>query len=159
MQTDRFYLEIALNEAEQASQEGTFPTGALIVGPDGMILGRGRNRVYSTGDYTSHAEVNALRTAGKILMEPSYAGKCIAYTTIEPCLMCAGALLIANIARVVWVVNDSDFGALSTQYQGGLYPVLFASLRLTAISEPAIAERIQILMRQWDATQQANGWV
>lgn len=159
MKTDRFYLEIALDEAEQASQEGTLPAGALVVGPDGMILGRGRNRVYSAGDYTAHAEVNALRNAGKVLMEPSYAGKCILYTTTEPCLMCTGALLIANIARVVWIVNDPDFGALFTQYQRGVYPVLFASLRQTAMYEPALAERIQVLLQQWDSTQQANGWV
>lgn len=159
MKTDRFYLEVALDEAEQASQEGTFPAGALVVGPDGVILGKGRNRVYSAGDYTAHAEINALRNAGKVLMEPSYAGKCTLYTTTEPCLMCTGALLIANIARVAWVVNDPDFGALSTQYQGGLYPVLLASLRQTAVHEPVLAERIQVLLQQWDSTQQSNGWV
>lgn len=153
MKADRFHLELALEEAEKAGLEGTLPAGALIVGPDGIILSRGHNRVYSVGDYTAHAEVDALRNAGRALMEPSYAGKCTLYTTTEPCLMCVGALLIANIARVVWAVNDLEFGALNTPYHGGLYPVLFASLRLTATPEPAIAERVHELMQKWEATQ------
>jgi len=73
--------------------------------------------------------------------------------------MCTGALLIANIARVVWVVNDPEFGALCTLYQGGLYPVLFASLLSTVAPEPAIAERVRVLMQKWDSTQQCNDWV
>src|SRR6266699_945769 len=102
MKSDRYYLELALEEAEQACQQGTYPIGALVVGPDGSILSRGQNRVYSAGDYTAHAEVETLRHAGGMLMEPSYRGKCTLYTTMEPCLMCTGALLLATIARVVW---------------------------------------------------------
>ena len=159
MHADRLYLEIAIEEAEQAFQEGACPTGAVVVGPDGTILSRGRNRVYSAGDYTAHAEVDVLRNAGKTLMEPSYAGKCTLYTTVEPCLMCTGAILIANIARVVWAMNDREFGALDTHYHGGVYPVLFASLLLTVAPEPAITERVRALMQKWDLTQQWNSGV
>lgn len=151
METDRFYLELALEEAQQAGQEGTYPIGALIVGPDGIILSRGHNRVYSVGDYTAHAEVDALRSAGGVLMHPSYRGKCTLYTTLEPCLMCTGALLLASVARVVWAANDLGYGALHTLYHGGLYPALFASLLMTATPEPAIAERVDELMQQWIA--------
>ncbi|GLV60587.1 tRNA-specific adenosine deaminase [Dictyobacter sp. S3.2.2.5] len=151
METDRFYLELALKEAEQAAQEGTYPIGALVVGPDGIIISRGHNRVYSSGDYTAHAEVDALRSAGGTLMAPSHRGKCTLYTTLEPCLMCTGALLMANIARVVWAMNDPDYGALHAHYRNGVYPALFAPLLLTAAPEPIIADRADKLMQQWIA--------
>ncbi len=84
-------------------------------------------------------------------MEPSYRGKCTLYTTLEPCLMCTGALLLANIARVVWAANDPDYGAPHTLYHGGMYPALFAPLLMTATPEPAIADRVHELMQQWIA--------
>lgn len=151
METDRFYLERALEEAEKAGQEGTYPIGALIVSPDGSILSRGHNRVYSVGDYTAHAEVDAIRNAGGVLMAPSYRGKCTLYTTMEPCLMCTGALLMATIARVIWAANDPEYGALHTAYAGGLYPALFSPLLLTATPEPDLADRAHELMQQWIA--------
>lgn len=151
MEADRFYPELALEEAERAGLEGTYPIGALVVSPDGIILGRGRNQVYSAGDYTAHAEVDALRKTEGALMAPSYRGKCTLYTTFEPCLMCTGALLLANIARVVWAANDPDYGALHPPYTGGLYPALFARLLLTATPEPALADRVQELMQRWIA--------
>ena len=151
METDRIYLELALEEAERANQEGTYPIGALVVSPDGIILSRGHNRVYSVGDYTAHAEVEALRSAGGLLIAASYRGKCTLYTTLEPCLMCTGALLLANISRVVWAANDPDYGALHAFYDGGLYPALFAPLLLTATPEPIIADRVHDLMQEWIA--------
>jgi tRNA(adenine34) deaminase len=151
MKTDRFYLELALAEAERAGREGTYPIGALVVSPDGIILGRGRNQVYSAGDYTAHAEVDAFRNTGGALMASSYRGKCTLYTTLEPCLMCAGALLLANIARVVWAANDPDYGALHPPYDGGLYPALFARILLTATPEHDLADRVQELMQGWIA--------
>jgi tRNA(adenine34) deaminase len=151
METDRVYLELAMEEAEQAGKEGTYPIGALIVGPDGIILSKGHNRVYSAGDYTAHAEIDAIRCAGGMLMEPSYRGKCTLYTTMEPCLMCTGALLLANIARVVWAANDPDYGALHTLYDSGMYPALFTPLLMTAAPEPTIADRVHELMQQWIA--------
>ena len=68
MEADRFYLELALEEAERAGQEGTYPVRTLVVSPDGIILSRGRNQVYSAGDYTAHAEVVALRKTGGALI-------------------------------------------------------------------------------------------
>src|SRR5579863_1717688 len=149
METDRFYLELALEETQLAGQEGTYPIGAVVVGPDGVVLSRGRNRVYSAGNYTAHAEVEAIRNAGGTLMASSYRGKCTLYTTLEPCLMCAGALLMATIVRVVWAANDDDYGVPRHLYQGGLYPALFASTMMTATPEPDIAERANALMSRW----------
>ncbi len=160
METDRFYLELALEEAQLAAQEGTYPIGAVVVSPDGVILSRGRNRVYSAGDYTAHAEVEALRNAGGVLMASSFWGKCTLYTTLEPCLMCAGALLMATIVRVVWAANDENYGVLCHLYQGGLYPTLFASTMMTATPDPDIANRVNELMHKWllDPKPQKARW-
>ena len=113
--------------AREAGLEGTYPIGALIVGPDGTILSRGHNQVYSVGDYSAHAEVDTIRRAGGVLMAPLYRGKCTLYTTLEPCLMCAGALLMANIARVIWAANDLDYGALRTFLPGRALPYIIRS--------------------------------
>ncbi len=152
METDFFYLDLALKEAEQAAQEGTYPIGALVVSADGLILGRGHNRVYSIGNYTAHAEIEALRNAGPALMASSYQGTCTLYTSLEPCLMCTGALLLSRIARVVWAANDLEYGALHTLYHGGLYPPLFDPLLLTETPEPVLATRASALMQQWIAS-------
>ena len=66
-------------------------------------------------------------------------------------LLSTGALLLANVARVVWAANDLDYGALHTLYHGGQYSVLFASLLMTATPEPVIADRANELMQQWVA--------
>ena len=160
MQSDRFYLELALHEADVARQEGTYPIGAVIVDPDGAIVSKGHNRVYSVGDYTAHAEIDAIRRAGGTLMAPSYFTRCTMYTSLEPCLMCSGALLLANIARVVWAANDPDYGALHNTYSSALYPELFASIAITAAPEPDLALRSQKLMEQWiqDASHHKQRW-
>lgn len=112
MSTDRYYLESAMQEAEHAYEAGTYPIGAIIVDPTGEIIGRGYNHVYCRGDYTSHAEMEAIRDAGRRLMEELNFEACTLYTTMEPCLMCCGAILIARIARVIWLIDDDLYGAL-----------------------------------------------
>src|SRR5947209_19194582 len=112
MSKERDYLVNAMQEAEQAYKDGTYPIGAIIVDPTDKIIGRGYNHVYSRGDYTSHAEMEAIRDAGHLLMEKQNFNRCTLYTTMEPCLMCCGAILIARIARVIWVVDDNHYGAL-----------------------------------------------
>ncbi len=72
MKDDRYYLEIALEEAEMAFEEGTYPIGAVLVAPDGKILSRGRNRVYPLKDPTHHAEMDVIRQSGHALMNPIY---------------------------------------------------------------------------------------
>lgn len=86
MLDDRHYLEIALEEAEIAFSEGTIPIGAVIVGPEGEIISRGRNRVFSSMDPSCHAEIDVIRKAGKNLLNKDYKNKCTMYTTVEPCL-------------------------------------------------------------------------
>lgn len=101
-----------MQEAEEASKAGTYPIGAIIVNPQGAIIGRGYNHVYHRGDYTSHAEMEAIRDAGcRLMQKPNY-NACTLYTTLEPCLMCCGAILLARIKRVIWAKNDDVYGAL-----------------------------------------------
>jgi tRNA(adenine34) deaminase len=150
LQTDRFYLELAMQEAEQAACEGTFPIGAVLVAPAGQIVGRGRNRVYSSGDYTAHAEIEVIRQAGGLLMAPTYKRSCTLYTTMEPCFMCAGALLLAYIARVVWIVNDDLWGALRHQCEAPpAIRSLLAEISVTEMPEPDLALRMNELMQTW----------
>src|SRR5262249_2455484 len=107
-----YYLKTAMIEAETAFKKKTYPVGAAIVGPNGEIIGRGHNRVYDEGDFTSHAEMEAIRGAGSQLMQKGTFEHCTLYTTLEPCLMCSGAILHARIACVVWVKDDDIHGAL-----------------------------------------------
>jgi tRNA(adenine34) deaminase len=111
---DLLYLREAIAEAQAAEAAGEVPIGAVIVSPDGKIIGRGNNRVLRDSDPTAHAEIVALRAAGqslsnyRILTEQ---GGCTLYVTLEPCAMCAGAILHARIARLVYAADDPKAGA------------------------------------------------
>jgi len=150
MNTDRFYLECAIQQAEYATGEGTYPIGAVVVGPRGEILGQGRNRVYSQGDLTGHAELDALRHAGSLLLSASYRRCCTLYTTMEPCLMCTGALVMAMITRVVWVLNDEGYGALRQLQNGPLYAQEFSGLRVLQTPEQDLITHAQQLLDTWN---------
>jgi tRNA(adenine34) deaminase len=78
---DRYYLELALEEAEIAFNEGTIPIGAVLVDPDGNVLSKGRNRVFTNSDPTKHAEIDVIRQAGLLLMDTKYKNKCTLYST------------------------------------------------------------------------------
>ncbi|MEW6723956.1 MAG: nucleoside deaminase [Bacillota bacterium] len=80
--------------------------------PNGEILAQGRNRVYPDGDVTWHAEMDVLRQAGPRLLAGPYERGCWLYASVEPCLMCTGALLMTHIARVVWAMDDDLAGAV-----------------------------------------------
>jgi tRNA(adenine34) deaminase len=161
MNTDRYYLQLALDEAEQAAREGTHPIGAVVVDRIGIVLSRGRNRVYSTGDVTAHAEIDALRRAGRSLMEVPHQGLCTVYTSLEPCLMCTGALVMARIARVVWAANDDYYGGLRQLHEGPLCTNLFSRLgvtmAVTAAPDPDLAQRQRELLAFWDNGRGRDG--
>lgn len=99
----------ALVLARQAWAEGEVPVGAVVV-KDGAVIGRGFNRPISGHDPTAHAEIQALRDAAQRLGNYRLPG-CSLYVTIEPCTMCAGALIHARIARVVYGARDPKTGA------------------------------------------------
>jgi len=107
--TDLSCLRAAIAEAQAAEAAGEVPVGAVIL-HNGEIIGRGQNRVLRDSDPTAHAEVVALREAGRHLANYRLED-CTLYATLEPCAMCAGAILHARIARLVYAASDPKAGA------------------------------------------------
>jgi tRNA(adenine34) deaminase len=105
----------ALELARQAAVEGEVPVGAVLV-KDGQILGRGRNSPIASGDPTAHAEILALRQAASVLQNYRLAGTML-YVTLEPCVMCAGALVAARVERLVFGARDLRFGGVRSKFQ------------------------------------------
>jgi tRNA(adenine34) deaminase len=147
---DRYYLEIALEEAEIASKEGTIPIGAVLVGPEGDILSRGHNRVYTHNDPSWHAEMDVIRQSGKLLMDNKYKNKCTLYSSVEPCPMCTGALILADINRVVWALSDNYLGALRIMKEGNNFRHKYDKISITPEPYNDLALRSQDLHRLWD---------
>uniref|UniRef100_A0AAU3H5L0 tRNA-specific adenosine deaminase n=1 Tax=Streptomyces sp. NBC_01401 TaxID=2903854 RepID=A0AAU3H5L0_9ACTN len=100
----------ALDEAAQAASAGDVPVGAVVLGPDGALLATGHNEREAAGDPTAHAEVLALRRAAAAHGAWRLTG-CTLVVTLEPCTMCAGALVQSRIARVVYGARDEKAGA------------------------------------------------
>jgi tRNA(adenine34) deaminase len=107
--SDETFMREALALARQAAAAGEVPVGAVVV-KDGAVIGRGYNRPISGNDPTAHAEVVALRDAGERLGNYRLTG-CDLYVTLEPCVMCVGAILHARIARLVYGAPDPKAGA------------------------------------------------
>ncbi len=104
-----FYMRAALRQAEKACAEDETPVGAVIV-HEGRIIGRGRNRREQSQDVTRHAEIEAIRQACRHFGSWRLDG-CTLYVTLEPCVMCAGAIVQSRIARVFYGANDPKAGA------------------------------------------------
>jgi len=107
--TDEDFMREALRLAEQAGQAGEVPVGAVVV-KDGEIVGRGSNAPISRHDPTAHAEIAALRDAAQRLGNYRLVG-CELFVTLEPCVMCVGAMFHARIVRVVYGASDPKTGA------------------------------------------------
>jgi tRNA(Arg) A34 adenosine deaminase TadA len=107
--TDLEYLQAAIAEANDAEANGEVPVGAVVVHAN-KIIGRGQNRVLRDSDPTAHAEIVALRQAGRHLRNYRLED-CTLYATLEPCAMCAGAILHARITRLVYAAPDPKAGA------------------------------------------------
>lgn len=106
----RVAMRRALDEADRAAAAGDVPVGAVVLAPDGTLLATGHNEREATGDPTAHAEVLALRRAAAALGEWRLSG-CTLVVTLEPCTMCAGALVQSRVARVVYGARDEKAGA------------------------------------------------
>ncbi len=109
--TDDEYMAMALGEAEAAGARGEVPVGAVLVGADGAVLARQGNRILEHHDPTAHAEMLAMRTGAGVLANERLVGTTL-YVTLEPCAMCAGAMSLARIARVVFAAKDPKGGAV-----------------------------------------------
>jgi tRNA(adenine34) deaminase len=106
---DEQMMRAAIAEARTAELEGEVPVGAIVV-YNNEIIGSGQNRVLRDSDPTAHAEIVALRAAG-IALNNYRLTNCTLYVTLEPCAMCAGAILHARIARLVYAADDPKAGA------------------------------------------------
>ena len=106
---DEGFLREAIGEARAAEAAGEVPVGAVVVF-GGRMVGVGQNRVIRDADPTAHAEIVALRAAGRALGNYRLEG-CTLYATLEPCAMCAGAILHARIERLVYAASDPKAGA------------------------------------------------
>ena len=106
---DRHWMKEAVELAETAAGVSEVPVGAVLVSGD-RVIGRGSNRVVSTGDPTAHAEIVAIREA-VAAVRSRHLGDTVLYVTLEPCAMCAGALVLARVSRVVFGAFDPKAGA------------------------------------------------
>ena len=106
--TDDFFMKKALQEAEVAFEKGEIPVGAIIV-IDNKVIARGHNLTEMLVDVTAHAEMQAI-TAAASYLGAKYLNDCTLYVTVEPCVMCAGALYWSKVAKVVYGASEDKYG-------------------------------------------------
>ncbi len=143
----------ALREAEKAFREGEVPVGAVLVSEKGEIIGRGHNRPISLCDPTAHAEILALREGARRLGNYRLLGTTL-YVTLEPCPMCAGALVYARVKRLVFGARDEKSGAC-----GSLYDIVRDS-RLNhrlEVAEGLLAEEARKLLQEFFRLRRTGG--
>jgi tRNA(adenine34) deaminase len=119
---DELWMEEALRAARRALEDGEVPVGAVVVS-GGKIVGRGWNRNINDHDPSAHAEILALREAGAAVANHRL-GDCELFVTVEPCAMCAGALVQARIKRLVYGADDPKAGAVHSVVQVVNHPQL-----------------------------------
>ncbi|MDB4941202.1 MAG: tRNA-specific adenosine-34 deaminase [Labilithrix sp.] len=116
--SDEPFMRLALAEADAAAEKGEVPIGCVVVARDGTVLARGHNLRETDEDPTAHAEVVAIRSAARAIGSWRLEGATL-YVTLEPCVMCAGAIVNARVARVVYGAADPKAGACATLYKVG----------------------------------------
>ena len=153
MDHDRWMLE-ALDLARAAAAGGEVPIGCVVVhDPTGRVIGRGANRRVTDHDPTAHAELLALREAGRTLGHWRLLD-CTLYVTLEPCPMCAGAIVNARVPRLVYGCDDPKAGAVRTLYQ------LCTDSRLNHrvdVTAGVLADECADVLRAFFRTQRAMG--
>ena len=117
------FMRLAIAEARAAEAAGEVPVGAIVVSAIGEVVGSGNNAVLRDSDPTAHAEVVAMRAAGRKLGNYRLLG-CTLYCTLEPCAMCAGAMLHARLAALVYAAHDPKAGACGSALQVMNHPAL-----------------------------------
>ncbi|AUW92721.1 MAG: tRNA adenosine(34) deaminase TadA [Sulfobacillus thermotolerans] len=109
-------MELALKEAERAAQSGEVPVGAVLILDDGTVIAQDHNRRESDHDPTAHAEMLVIRAASQKLGRWRLTGTTL-LVTLEPCIMCAGAIILSRIDRLVFATRDPKAGAVLSLYQ------------------------------------------
>jgi tRNA(adenine34) deaminase len=145
--SDLEFMRIALEEAAAAESRGEVPVGAIIV-RDGEVIARAGNHNLTDHDPTGHAEIVALRSAAQKLGNHRLNG-CELFVTIEPCAMCAGALVHARLARLVYGATDPKAGAVQSVMQVLNHPSLNHQMAVTGgVLEQECAEVLQTFFRK-----------
>jgi tRNA(adenine34) deaminase len=127
---DQEYMRAALEEAGQAAAAGEVPIGALLV-HEGAIVAKGGNRTIRDCDPTAHAEIVVLREAARVLANHRLNGTTL-YVTLEPCAMCAGAMIQARVSRLVYGADDPKGGAVRTLFEVLSHPKLNHQVEVTS---------------------------
>ncbi|RUO29861.1 tRNA adenosine(34) deaminase TadA [Aliidiomarina sedimenti] len=151
---DDYYMQLALELADQAEAQGEVPVGAVMV-HDGKIIGRGYNQVITLADPSAHAEMQALKEAAHYLQNYRVLDTTL-YVTLEPCPMCAGALVHGRVKRLVYAAADLKTGACGSVFNLTQDPRLNHQLEVTAglMAEPC-AEKLSNFFRQRRAAKKA----
>jgi tRNA(adenine34) deaminase len=145
---DIAWMGLALAEADRAAAHGDVPIGCVVVSRDGEELARAHNRREADGDPTAHAELIALRAAAARLGHWRLEGASV-FVTLEPCPMCAGALVNARISRLVYGAADPKAGAVTTLYALGADPRLNHRFETHAgVMAEQSAERLRAFFRK-----------
>ena len=139
---DEKYMRMAIEEAERALAKREVPIGAVVVAGD-RVIGRGHNLVETLVDATAHAEMQAI-TAAMTTLWGKYLNECTIYVTVEPCVMCGGALAWSQIGRVVYGTRDDKRG-YSTYSERIMHP-------RTEVVEGILREECETLMKRFFAT-------
>lgn len=143
----------ALDLARTAPDTGDVPVGAVVLAPDGAVIGRGRNEREAVADPTAHAEMVALREAASARQEWRLEG-CTLVVTLEPCTMCAGAAVLSRVARVVFGAYDDKAGAV-----GSLWDVV-RDRRLNhrpEVISGILADECTLMLQEFFASHRTRG--
>jgi tRNA(adenine34) deaminase len=139
---DERWMQVALDAARRAPEHGDVPVGAVIVGPDGLELARAHNLREQDADPTAHAELVAIREAARRRGQWRLDG-CTLFVTLEPCAMCAGALVNARVSRLVFGALDPKAGAVVSLFEIGRDTRL--NHRLTVEGGVLASESVELL--------------
>ena len=141
-------MRLALDEALSAYIAGEVPIGAVLIDESGILIARAHNRIEQLNDATAHAEILALREGSRKLNRRRLTD-CTLYSTIEPCAMCAGALVLCRVKRLVYGATDSKFGAAESLFNVVNNPALNHRLQVTA---GVLEDDCRALMKKFFAT-------
>lgn len=140
------YMKMALEEARRAYEADEVPVGAVVVS-DGRVIGRGHNLTETLNDVTAHAEMQSL-TAATSTLGGKYLPKATLYVTVEPCLMCAGAIAWAQVGRVVYGASDAKRG-YSAYVDNPFHPK-------TEVKSGVLADECAELMKRFFASKRSR---
>ncbi len=149
--TDEYWMKQALYHAGEAGRHGEVPVGAVLVGVDGLLAGAGNSPI-RLFDPTAHAEILALRTAGQQLGNYRLPATTL-YVTLEPCIMCMGALVQARVSRLVYGATDPKTGAAASVYAIGSDGRLNHSM---TICGGILADRCATLLKNFFKNRRAD---